>query len=378
MLFKCGDTFYGKIIIGKSGSSGSPIVLASYSTGAKPVITGFSSVTSWTNVSGNIWQSTNAVTTSSSLNMITINNTVQPIGRYPKLTDANSGYLTFQSHSGTSSITSNAISGFPSYMGGEVVIRSNNWILDRGTITGQTSTTISYTPLPSPFGAYEPLNGFGFFFQNHVNACTQQGDWYFDNSTKKIGMYSVGTPSGVQVATIDTLVDLPSKQYITFKNISFQGSNLLTFNLYQTQHISIDNCDIKFAGMNAAVMFSGNSSYFTLTNSNVSYVNNNGFALNGSTNCSITNNTISNIGTIAGMGVGGDQQYFGMEYIGNNSNIQYNEVSNVGYIPIMFYGTNSTIQNNYVHDFNTVKQDGGGIYTPGGTKPEQLFPITLF
>ena len=38
--FKCGDTFTGTLTITKSGSAGNPIVFNSYSTGAKPLLTG--------------------------------------------------------------------------------------------------------------------------------------------------------------------------------------------------------------------------------------------------------------------------------------------------------------------------------------------------
>ena len=41
VYFKRGDTFYGSIIISKSGIIGNRIVFGAYGTGAKPIITGF-------------------------------------------------------------------------------------------------------------------------------------------------------------------------------------------------------------------------------------------------------------------------------------------------------------------------------------------------
>ena len=55
VLFNRGETFYGSIIVSKSGSSGSPIVIGAYGTGANPVITGFTTVNTWTNLGNNIW-----------------------------------------------------------------------------------------------------------------------------------------------------------------------------------------------------------------------------------------------------------------------------------------------------------------------------------
>ena len=57
ILFNRGDIFYGSITINTSGTSGSPITISAYGTGANPVITGFTNVTAWTNLGGNIWES---------------------------------------------------------------------------------------------------------------------------------------------------------------------------------------------------------------------------------------------------------------------------------------------------------------------------------
>ncbi len=84
ILFKSGDEWYGTLTVKASGSSVSPIVYGAYGTGAKPIITGFTSVTAWTNKGGNIWESTNAVSTLSTCNMVVINGVNTPMGRDPK------------------------------------------------------------------------------------------------------------------------------------------------------------------------------------------------------------------------------------------------------------------------------------------------------
>src|SRR5215467_8623792 len=50
IYFKRGDVFYGSIIPNKSGSSGLPITFDAYGTGSKPIITGFTSIGSWTSI----------------------------------------------------------------------------------------------------------------------------------------------------------------------------------------------------------------------------------------------------------------------------------------------------------------------------------------
>src|SRR5690349_9459510 len=50
ILFKSGNTFYGAIVTGQSGTSSAPITFSSYGSGAKPVISGFTTLTNWTSL----------------------------------------------------------------------------------------------------------------------------------------------------------------------------------------------------------------------------------------------------------------------------------------------------------------------------------------
>ncbi|OQY93813.1 MAG: hypothetical protein B6D37_10140 [Sphingobacteriales bacterium UTBCD1] len=368
VLFKCGDIFYGKLVIGQSGNPGSPIVLASYGTGSNPVISGFTPVTSWTNIGGNIWESTNAVKSSNSmLNMVTINGNFQPIGRWPKFTDSNQGYLKIESRSGNNSLTSSGLSGSPNFSGGQIVTRRNHWIIDVDNITSNSGSTVNFS---NSDYAYDIQSNWGFFFQNHANACSQPGDWYFNTSTRKLGVYSVGTPSGIQISTIDTLVTVNSFSYIRFNNLSFSGSNQITFFLTLAQNIYIDNCLITLSGQNGIEMTNAGldqnkTQNITISNSTISYVNNNGISAKKAKNISIINNAFNYVGMTAGMGQNGDAQYFGVSYLGDNATFTNNVMNSIGYTAVYFSGKNSKISNNYIQDFCVVKDDGAGIYTYG-------------
>ena len=115
VYFNRGDLFYGSIQVNSSGSSGSPITFGAYGSGSNPVISGFTSVNSWTNLGGNIWESSNSVSTLPTCNMVTINGVNTAMGRYP-----NTGYLYYQSHSGQNSITSSDLSGSTNWAGAEL------------------------------------------------------------------------------------------------------------------------------------------------------------------------------------------------------------------------------------------------------------------
>ncbi len=104
ILFKRGDTFYGSINVSQSGSSSSPIVFSAYGSGIKPNITGFVTPTGWTQIKPYIWESLPISTTLTDIDVLTINNIFQSPARFP-----NTGYITFQSHSGGNSVTASGL-----------------------------------------------------------------------------------------------------------------------------------------------------------------------------------------------------------------------------------------------------------------------------
>src|SRR4051812_14949694 len=84
ILFKRGETFYGSIVVLKSGSEGQPIVFSAFGHGEKPVISGLAAFENWTATEGHkgVYESTNALL-DKNVNILLINNVLQQFGRYP-------------------------------------------------------------------------------------------------------------------------------------------------------------------------------------------------------------------------------------------------------------------------------------------------------
>src|SRR5689334_4819174 len=364
VLFKRGDVFSGSINMSKSGSSGSPIVFGAYGSGNKPIISGFATISSWTSVGNGLYEATVSAGLAT-LNMVTLDGNFQVMGKYPK---GNSGYLSVSSGS-TSSISSSGLSGIPSFSGGEIVWRPNHWVLWRATVSSQSSSSVSFTAFTATSGGptEAPQAGFGFFFQNHPNACTSLGEWAYNSSTHKITMYFGASGPGsheVRVSSIDNLITLSSRSYITFDNLSIQGANARSFSLIGSNNITMNACDIFFSGQDA-INANSTCSNIAVTNCNISYSNFNGIVAAGSSAWTITGNTMSNTAAVAGMCGTGEGQYVGIINVKNGSVITNNKITNTGYNGICFQGTNNLIQNNLIDTFNTVKDDGGGIYCGG-------------
>ena len=354
ILFNRGDTFYGSLVISKSGTSGSPITIGAYGAGEKPIITGFTTVTAWTNLGNNIWESANAVSPLSTCNMVVINGLNTPMGRYPK-----TSFLTYQSHSGNTTITSSSLTGNPNWTGAEIVIKKERWALETGIITSQSGSTLTYTD----GSLYTPTDGFGFFIQNDIKTLTSQNEWYYNSSTRKLLIYSTSSPTNVQVATIDYLISGNARSYLTVDNITLQGVNSSAISISSSNYITITNCQILYAGVDGIIMPTI-STYFAARNNTIQYCNNHGITCGNGTNTTIEHNTLSKVGIIEGV----TQTYnLGSITIGNanNSLVQYNKIDSSGYHGIFFTGTNTILKNNFINNSLLIKDDGGGIYTSG-------------
>lgn len=358
VMLKSGDTFFGSILIAKSGSSNKNIYIGSYGNG-KATITGFKTVTSWTAIgTGLIYQSS-----THAANVVAINGTLFGMGRFPNEIDSNSGYLTYQSHVGQTSITSNQIANITSFVGGEVVIRPQRDILDRCLITKQTATTITYSKVSS----FVPQDGCGFFFQNHINCLNRFGEWFYDKSKKQMDIFfGAFSPSNykIQIGTTDTLIRAQSRQFITIDNISFQGANVVAIYLLGGNNFTITNCDFTLC-QNGIISNSLERSL--IDNCSFTYLNNDAIDLNSQDNFTyniVSDCIVNHIGLHAGMGDSGSGHYEGIVVQGGYCTVINNRVDSTGYDAIHFsIGDSSVVQNNYVTNFCLVKCDGGGIYT---------------
>lgn len=362
ILFKRGDTFYGSLIIKNSGASGKPITYGAYGTGANPILTGFTTVTAWTNLGGNIWESTSAVSTLSTCNMVAINGVNTAMGRWPNAATANSGYAVIATNPSTTSLTSASLTGTPNWKGAELVLRLS-YLIKRKTITSQVGNLLNYT---TANGA--PAGG-GFFIQNHPSTLDQQNEWYFNPTTKKIQVYSTSQPTNVKVSSVGMVIDIngTAMSYIDIDGLTLEGSNGVSIGRTGPtvgNYINTRNCTIRFTGVNG---IQTNSHYATLENNTISDSQVSSIVVSSHQHVVLRGNTLTNTGMLRGMG----DAYMGTDSGISATNAHYllcenNNVINSGYKGISFYGNYITIKNNFVDTYGVWHDDGGGIYTYTG------------
>jgi parallel beta-helix repeat protein len=362
ILFKSGDTFYGAISTTKSGTTSAPITFSSYGSGAKPVISGLTTVTTWTSLGNGIYES-NALPAGTTINSVVINGNQYAMGRYPNANSSNGGYLNFESH-GYRYINDNENPLSSSWNGAQLVVRTNRYTMERSIITNISGKTISYSP------AFRSglTDKFGYFVQNSLKALDQFGEWYYNPGTKKIDVYfgssSPNSNTTVQVSTKEILLTLQGSN-IVVNNIVIRGANKYGIwgDWSGMSNLQVKNCTIDFSGVDGIAI--ANRHDFVMDNTTITNSNSVGVSFYyGNYNPVVKNSTIQNNGTFPGMLQGDDAGKYGIGiYSTEGLTATNNQVINTGYIGILFMSSNNLIQNNLVDNFCNILDDGAGIYT---------------
>lgn len=350
VYFKGGDSFTGSklLIIAK--------YYGSYGSG-RAIITGFQTLGGFSQ-SGNVWTLSTGI--NKNINNVLINGLVGIKARSP-----NSGYATFSSNSGDSSITT-TLPNSPSYVGKELVTRTTTWVIDVGIITSQSSGVIKMLPKMT----YNPSSflGSGYFIQNDPSFVDSLQEYSFDSSTGVLKVYSTITPT-VLMATRDTLVHFINKA-ATFTNINLTGANLIAINADTCSGIAITSTTINYPGYFGIKCRKTSNS--TFGNDSVLNCLSNGIFMhsddpNSSMYDTCNNNTLTSIyvkntALYAGMGIRGDSRYIGVDVVGTGNKLNYITGDSCGYIGILWQGKD-TITNCIYKNTSLTKSDGGAFYS---------------
>jgi parallel beta-helix repeat protein len=366
VLFKKGDVFYGEIIPTKSGGLANPIFFGSYGNGSKPEITGLQRFQNWSLKGQNIYETT-LPELNSALNVVLVDSEIKAMGRFPNEDNTNKGYVTMETAS-SGSVSSSQLQAPTDFSGAEVVIRKNNWIIDRHLITSHSGNSVNYDPQGS---WHTPRVGFGFFIQNHPGTLDKNGEWYYDKQSKKILLYyDKGNPSSgnIQVSTLGRVITIQNGvSNLTFSDLRITGANTNLVSITNSSKIKFENCELEFAG--EFIFRNSGSKEVVIDNSKLSNSLNVGITLNWSdSGFRLTNSSINNVFQFPGMGRNGDSQSQGIFMSESSSDviIESNSFTNIGYHVINFNGNQILVKNNYINTFCNFKDDGAAIYTYAG------------
>ena len=353
VLLRRGDTFYGQLRIKNAG-----LTVTAYGSGNNPVITGLDKVvTTWTSVSGSVWQTVFASNKPAIINNLAADGKKLPIARHPNRS-VHHGYFNFESHVGLTQITDNELPATPDWTGAEVVIRSERWRLNRTYIVSQSGSTLT---IPTTPGIQNLRDGYGYFFVNDLRAIDTLGEWAYNAGTGTIYLSSATDPNSrvIYFPRIDTLLTIRNAANVTFKNIELRYSNKLSIWVSNSPNSTLDSLRIIAGGGDGVNYASCACGVFS--NCVIDEINNTGiFAATNNSQLSFQNNIITNIGNEA---FGKSKTFIGMDIDCPNTVVANNVVAKTGYCAILSAGLNNLVKHNFVDSACLALEDNGGIYT---------------
>lgn len=260
------------------------------------------------------------------------------------------------------------------WTGAEAVIRTSNHMnFMRSTIASHSSNTIHFANADNLLLAA----GYGYFIQNDLKTLDQFGEWYFNPITDSLYFY--GNPSGytVKISTVDKLIDVNTRDFITVKNLKLEGANsnavATGYNAVATD-LTIDNCEFDF---NNRAIYGSIAPKLRITNNSIKRSSFMAVYQHWYSDATyMAYNTIDSTGLVMGSGKGEGDWYHGIAALitysrhtystaAENTIIEYNSISNSGYMALDFSGDSAIVRNNYMNKYNLWKSDGGGIYYGG-------------
>jgi parallel beta-helix repeat protein len=374
VYFRRGEVYFGTIRINKGGSAGSPIKIDAYGSGSKPIITSFARVNGWRSIGNGRYESINSFPNIES-NVVSINGQLYERGRYPNSDEDNGGYLTITSKSGNSSVSSNELSTSENFSGGEVVIRKNQWVIDRHFINWHSGNTINYAGT----GNYFPSEGFGFFIQNHLSTLDKFGEWFYNQNRKLVVYFGNSNPNNFEVemgTSKNILVKVNNESNVLVQNLHFKGSTNDAIYMVDGRDVTINNVEVDFAGENGINLV--NVQNIRITNCNINSSLNNGILLKSNNNNSvIKDNVIENTFPFSGGVQNENGNGNGIFANGDNILIENNVLRQSGFNGVDFKGNDITIKNNLVEGYCLLKNDCGGVYTYGGQSVRTFRNLTI-
>jgi uncharacterized repeat protein (TIGR02059 family) len=357
ILFNKGDTWYETLTVSSTGTNSHVITFGAYGSGNAPVISGFTTLTGWTNYGGGIYSK--AISVQSTPNIVLLDGVNTPLGRTPNLSFTRgwpSNTPTVTSPSSTS-VTCSGLQTSPSLVGADIVIRTAEWITERRTITSHSGNTVGYAATQ-----YTPPAGAGCFIENDISCLDVYGEWCYRSGT--IYMYFGNdnpTNHTIKISTRNNVITC-SKNYMTFDGLVIEGGNTSSISLSGASYNTIQNSTIRYGGDFG--IYGASSNYLTVTTSTIDNNNNSAITLGSEcTNYRISYNTISNSGMIPGMGQSSDNDYNAIVAPGNYGLISHNNILNQGYDGIRWGGQATTISYNFINHSCQNKADGGGMYS---------------
>ena len=419
VLFKCGDVWLAEqLILSKSGTEAAPIEFNSYPAGCanKPSLSGSRPIGGWVLDAGNVYHADlPAGEFPLGINQLFRNGQRLTLGRWPDIDAPNGGYAFVEAHNaGGSQITDNELPTAIDWSGAIVHIKNIRWsMLDRQVTSSSGHTLFLNQGLSCLISGWTNCTGWGYFINNHRNTLDQDGEWFYNNNTRRVYLYSTGGfPADVEGSVIQEegitlrhggvmLSNGDATAYVILDNLEIKNwfnhgigtPGGMNNDIYH--HLTIRNVTIKdvdAAGVNLSSWLERPSNgrkglrgghHLVFSNDVIDGAND--FGITGYfAESTFEENTIENIALIknlgkSGMGCGltsnectenGDGLRIRMYDVldsGYGNTLRHNRFEKIGYNGVDIFGPETTLEENFITQACYSKADCGGVRTFGDT-----------
>ncbi len=418
VLLKCGDVWRAEqLILSKSGTDLAPIVFSSYPAGCadKPSLSGSRPISGWVLDAGNVYRADLSPSDFPlGINQLFRNGQRLTLGRWPNLDAPNAGYAFVDAHTaGGNQITDNELPAVD-WNGAIVHIKNIRWsMLDRQVTNTDGHTLTLNQGLSCLISSWGNCVGWGYFINNQRNTLDQDGEWYYDATTRQVFLVSTsGAPSNIEGSVIQEdaatlrhgglmLSDGSATAYVVIDNLEIKnwfnhgigtpgGMNGDIYHHLTVQNVTIK--DVDSAGVNLSSWLEQPSNgrkglrggdHLTFTNNVIDGAN--AFGITGYFAAStFEDNTIENIALIKNLGKSGMScgltssqctengdgfriRLYDVRDSGYGNVLRYNRFEKIGYNGVDVFGPDTTLEKNFITQACYTKADCGGVRTFGDT-----------
>jgi hypothetical protein len=297
VLFHCGQIFPGELIICQSGTESQPILISSWGTGNKPILTGAIPVTGWHLEEGNRY--------SSNLNhtvfQLFVNDRLYHLARIPA-----TGFFPIEKGD-KSNLTDNRHLNVKFDLAGATArIRAVNWQYETAKVAAHHDGTITFTENMM----YQCNPRYGYFLDNKAEFLNQPGQWFRDELSQKISIIPLAQENpdlqkveatiyqnGITISEGVKYIRISGLQLEKYENAAISG-------LSNSGYVHISDCRIQDINV-YGICLDINSGHYTIANNAITDIRGRGISTIESSYNEITGNELLCIGLYPGYGFNG-------------------------------------------------------------------------
>jgi parallel beta-helix repeat protein len=352
ILLRRGDVWYETLVIRRSGTAASPVIVAPYGSGsAMPELHGTIPLT------GTLAGGQYSAKLAAGQNVKAVFSNKEPLqcARYPE-----TGWITASSVEGHTAVTAPAAAG-QNWVGASIHLRTTMWTLETHRVVSQEGGRLvlsakSVNALP---------DSVQFFFTNHTNAlsASSRPGWAYSTADSTLRWKGIATP--IEAAVLPMVVDISGFDHVRISGLRLFGSTVQAVKLVGS-NLHVENCQIDYPGLMGVMMkqrqnrFAGNR---------ITGAVNNAVSGIGAAH-TIEGNTIRRTALLANFGPDGMGEGCcggrGIDFAADSSILARNIIDSTGYIGLGFKGLNSLVEENVISNSCMTTDDCSGLYSYTG------------